>query len=232
METILTFLSGLLYSAPIVALAAAFAWGILSVVLSPCHMASIPLVVGFVSQKNGKSPGKAFRISFLFAIGILVAIAVLGAITAAMGRLMGDIGSWINYLVAAVFLFVGLYLLEWIEWPWAGREMKSDIGAGYMAVLGMGLLFGMSLGPCTFAFMAPILGIVFGVSAAQPVFAMAMLAAFALGHCSVILLAGMLTDQVQRYLNWTARTKAAIAIRKVSGLLVIVVAGYLIYLAL
>lgn len=227
----LASLSGALYSVSIVALAAAFAWGVLSMILSPCHLASIPLVVGFVSQKSAQSPGKAFRISFLFAVGILISIAAIGAITAVMGRILGDIGTGLNYVVAAVFLFVGLYLLGFIDWPWESRELKPDVGAGSMAALGIGLLFGLSLGPCTFAYMAPMLGVIFGVSAVEPAFAMAMLAAFALGHCSVILLAGMLTERVQWYLNWTARTKLAVAIRKLSGLLVILGAVYLVYLA-
>ena len=76
-----------------------------------------------------------------------------------------------------------------------------------------------------------MLGVVFGVSAVEPVFAMAMLAAFALGHCSVILLAGMLTERVQSYLKWTEQTKMAVTIRKLSGMLVIVGAVYLVYLA-
>ncbi|HML31969.1 cytochrome c biogenesis CcdA family protein [Sporomusa sphaeroides] len=231
MEAVLASLTGALSSVSAVALAAAFVWGVLSMILSPCHLASIPLVVGFVSQKNDQSPGTAFRISFLFAVGILISIAVIGAITAAMGRILGDIGTGLNYVVAAVFLFVGLYLLGFIEWPWAGRELKANIGAGAMAALGIGLLFGLSLGPCTFAYMAPMLGVVFGVSAVEPAFAMAMLAAFALGHCSVILLAGMLTERVQSYLKWTERTQIAVSIRKVSGLLVIAGAVYLVYLA-
>lgn len=231
MEVVLSYLSNELHSMSIGALMACFAWGVLSMVLSPCHLASIPLVVGFISRQSNHSPSKAFRISFLFAIGILITIAVIGAITASMGRLMGDIGTWINYVVAAVLFFVGLYLLGWVEWPWVGRELKPVKGAGNFAALTMGLLFGMSLGPCTFAYMAPMLGIVFGVSTVQPAFAMAMLMAFALGHCSVILLAGMLTERVQCYLNWSERTKVAIAIRKVSGALVILGGIYLIYIA-
>lgn len=231
MEELLATISGGVNSMSAVALAAAFVWGILSMILSPCHLASIPLVVGFVSQKSAQSPGKAFRISFLFAVGILISIAAIGAITAAMGRILGDIGTGLNYVVAAVFLFVGLYLLGFIEWPWDGRELKPDMGAGSMAALGIGLVFGLSLGPCTFAYMAPILGVVFGVSAVEPVFAMVMLTAFALGHCSVILLAGMLAERVQTYLYWSERTKMAVAIRKVSGLLVIAGAVYLVYLA-
>lgn len=231
MEIMLASLTNALYSVSSIALAAAFAWGVLSMVLSPCHLSSIPLVVGFVSQQSGQSQKKALHISFLFAIGILVSIAAIGAITAALGRIMGDIGSEINYIVAAVFLYVGLYFLGAVEWPWEGKKFTAIAGSGSLAALGIGLLFGLSLGPCTFAYMAPMLGVVFGVSSAEPVFAMALLSAFALGHCSVILLAGVLTERIQSYLSWSARTKAAGLVRKVAGVLVIIGALYLVYLA-
>ena len=231
METVLISLSGALNSMSFLALAAAFGWGILSMILSPCHLTSIPLVVGFISQNKSHSPGVAFWTSLSFAYGILISIVVIGTITAAMGRIMGDIGTWINYIVAVMFLFVGLYLLGWIDWPWESTDLKTTIGTGYLAALGIGMLFGLSMGPCTFAYMAPLLGFVFTASANQPIFAVAVLIAFALGHCSIILLAGMLTERVQWYLNWTSRTGAVTALRKISGLLVIFGAIYLIYLA-
>ncbi len=52
-------------SAPI-ALAASFIWGILSILLSPCHLASIPLIVGFVSEQGSLTRRRAFGISLLF----------------------------------------------------------------------------------------------------------------------------------------------------------------------
>jgi len=36
--------------APAIAVAAAFVWGVLSILLSPCHLASIPLIVGFIDE--------------------------------------------------------------------------------------------------------------------------------------------------------------------------------------
>ena len=41
-----------------------------------------------------------------------ITIAAIGAITAAAGRMMGDVGRYGNYFVAAIFFLVGLYLLE------------------------------------------------------------------------------------------------------------------------
>src|SRR5512142_504421 len=85
---------------------ASFGWGLLSVLLSPCHLSSIPLVVGFISMQGKITASRTLVISFAFASGILVTIALIGAITASMGRLMGDIGTIGNYLVAGIFFLV------------------------------------------------------------------------------------------------------------------------------
>lgn len=56
----------------------------------------------------------------LFSVGILITIAAIGVITAAAGRMMGDIGAYGNYFVAVIFLIVGLVLLGAIPMPWPG----------------------------------------------------------------------------------------------------------------
>jgi cytochrome c-type biogenesis protein len=86
------------------------------------------------------------------------------------------------------------------------------------------------LGPCTFAYMAPMLGVVFRVASTNPVYTIVLLKAFGAGHCSVIVLAGTMTEQLQSYLNWTEQTKATKILRKVCGVLVLLGGVYLIYI--
>lgn len=230
-RAIFTWLSGALQAEPMVALTASFLWGMFSILLSPCHLASIPLIIGFISEQGKVSTKKAFKLSLLFSLGILVTIAVIGLITASLGRLMGDIGKWGNYLVAVIFFIVGLYLLEVISLPWDGAGPRIIGRKGYLAALILGLLFGVALGPCTFAYMAPMLGVVFHLSSSNTVYAVSLLLAYAIGHCLVIVLAGTLFERVQHYLNWTERTKSATILKKVCGLLVIIGGIYLIYIA-
>ena len=79
------------------ALLAAFAWGVLSILLSPCHLASIPLVVGFVNGQGKVTLSRAFSLASLFSLGILVTIALLGVITAAAGRIAaGSASGWVQ----------------------------------------------------------------------------------------------------------------------------------------
>ena len=120
MEKLFTTLSHAVEGAPLIALSAAVAWGILSIILSPCHLASIPLIVGFISEQGKVTVKRAFWTSALFAVGILITIAAIGAITAAAGRMLGDVGRYGNYFVAVIFFVVGLHLLGVIPMPWSG----------------------------------------------------------------------------------------------------------------
>ncbi len=229
LTNLFTWLTNAIQGQPYIAIFAAFLWGILSILLSPCHLSSIPLIIGFIDKQGQGSIKRAFWLSLLFATGILVTIAAIGLITASLGRLMGDVGNVGNYLVAVVFFLVGLYLLDIIPAPWAGATGTNVKQKGLAAAFLLGLIFGIGLGPCTFAYMAPMLGVAFQVAATQLLFAITLLAAFGLGHCSVIVLAGTLTEKVQQYLNWTEKTKGAIILRRICGVLVILGGVYLIF---
>ena len=211
-----------------IAVLASFAWGVLSILLSPCHLSSIPLVVGFISSQGKISLGRTFNISLIFAVGILITIAVIGVITASLGRLMGDIGSMGNYLVAGIFFLVGLYLLDIIKLNWNSFGLRQTKTKGLLAALILGLLFGLALGPCTFAYMAPVLGIVFQTAQTNYFLAMVFLLAFGIGHCAVIVGAGTLTGKVQKYLDWSEGSKTILWIKRICGVLVILGGVYLL----
>jgi cytochrome c-type biogenesis protein len=199
MEQLFTNLSHAVQGTPLLALGASVVWGILSIILSPCHLASIPLIVGFISGQGRVSPARASGIATLFAVGILVTIAAIGAITAAAGRMMGDVGRWGNYFMAAIFFVVGLYLLGAIPMPWSGPGQVNMKRKGLLAAFLLGLLFGIALGPCTFAYMAPMLGVTFKLAKTNPVYGASLLLAYGVGHCSVIVLAGTFTEVVRGF---------------------------------
>ncbi len=214
---------------PAIALGASFAWGILSIILSPCHLASIPLIVGFVNGQGQISLRRAFYISILFASGILITIGGIGIITGAAGRLLGDVGSYGNYFVAVIFFVFGLVLLDIIPIPFSAPGQIALKQKGLFAAFILGLIFGIALGPCTFAFMAPVLAVVFKVSAGNLIFAILLLVVYGLGHCSVIVLAGTFTELVQRYLNWNGNSKGAVVLKRICGVLVLIAGLYMIY---
>lgn len=230
-QSLFESLSGAVEGSPPLALSAAAAWGILSILLSPCHLASIPLIVGFIGEQGQITTRRAFWTALLFSSGILVTIALIGAATAAMGRLMGDVGVVGNYVVAIIFFLVGLHLLGILPMPWSGPGKARTRGKGLAAAFLLGLIFGVALGPCTFAFMAPILGVTFRVASTNPGYGVSLLAAYGIGHCSVIVAAGTFTEIVQHYLNWSEASRGTEILRKVCGVLVILGGIYLIWTA-
>lgn len=227
MQELFTNLTNALEGHALVAFGAAFVWGLLSILLSPCHLGSIPLVVGYIGQQGKISARRAFVISSFFSLGILVSIAVIGLITQAVGGLRGYVGPWGNYAVAVVFFVFGLVLLGVISLPWSGPGDLKVKRKDLLGALILGLIFGVSLGPCTFAFMAPLLAVVTFKSA----YGASLLVFYGVGHCGVIVFAGTCGKAVQRYMNWNENSNATLIIRRICGGAIILVGLYLIFTA-
>jgi cytochrome c-type biogenesis protein len=100
---------------------------------------------------------------------------------------------------------------------------------GMLAAFILGLVFGIALGPCTFAYMAPMLGVTFKLATTNLLYGILLLVVYGIGHCSVIVLAGTSTELVQQYMNWNERSKGAVILKKVCGVLVLLGGVYLIY---
>jgi cytochrome c-type biogenesis protein len=229
---LLTSFGDAFHAAAAFAIPAAFAWGVLSVALSPCHLSSVPLVVAYMSGDADLPSGRrALWLSSSFAAGILASIALVGAATAAAGRMLGDVGRLGSWLLAAVFFAVGLNLLGVLPLPSfgtpAGARRRGAVGA-----LVLGLLFGVALGPCTFAFLAPLLGIAFRAGGeGGAAYGALLVAAYGLGHAGAIALAGTSLQSVNRWLGWKAGARAVVAVKAVAGVAVMLGGGWFVWTA-
>jgi cytochrome c-type biogenesis protein len=228
-DALFVWLTRALGQSVLLGLFAALIWGMLSVLLSPCHLTSIPLIVGYISQQSGLTARKAFRIALAFALGILLTIGLIGVVTSLVGRMLGDIGQWGNYLVAAIFVLVGLYLLGLIRVNLPGMGQAKTHGRGMLVGFILGLLFGIALGPCTFAFMAPILAIVLAKSATSFTYGVPLMMMYGIGHCAVIVFAGTFTRVVENVLHWNEESRALDRFKKICGILLIASAIYMIW---
>jgi cytochrome c-type biogenesis protein len=133
--------------------------------------------------------------------------------------------------MATTFFAVGLNLLGILPLPFMeGGANPNYKRKGLLAAFVLGLLFGIALGPCTFAYMATMLGVVFTMASTKIVFALLLLLAYGIGHCAVLVFAGTFTEVVQHYLHWSEKSKGAIILKKACGILVILGGIYLIYI--
>jgi cytochrome c-type biogenesis protein len=233
MDQLLFWATDALSSSLIVAFGAALLWGIFSVLLSPCHLGTIPLIIGMVGASTDGSTrrGRGALLSFSFAGGMLAAIAVLGVLVGTVGYAVQGFGAITNYVIAVIFVAAGLHLMGVVSIPLPALTPKTGKRKGAAAAAAIGFVFGLGLSPCTFAFLAPILGVTFGSAATSPLRGIALLLAFGVGHCGVIGLAGSSTEFVQRYLDWNGKSKALTVLKTICGVLVLVAAGVLVYTA-
>lgn len=216
-------------ASPGIAIAASFLWGVLSVLLSPCHLASIPLIIGFLDGQKDLNTKKAFKLSTFFALGILFMMAIIGLITGLLGTMLGNLGGWVEPFIGVVFLVMAFFIAEIFTMPtFLNKGIAQSQRKGIWAALMLGFLLGIALGPCSFAFMAPILAIVFSAAGSKLIFALGLVLAYIIGHCLVIISAGTFAGAVQSYLNWSSKSKGTKIVRMICGVLVFIAGIYLI----
>ena len=203
---------------PVVALAAAALWGVLSILLSPCWMASLPLIVGFIAGQGRISAGRAAAVASAFAGGTLASIVVVGLVTAWAGSILGDTGPAGSYIAAGVLLLVALHLLGAVPNPFSPPGQVGVKRKGLAAAALMGLVFGLVLGPCTFAFLAPILVVTFRLASGNLAYGAMLMLAYGAGYAAVIILAGSSASLVQRYLTWGEKSRVPAVAKALCGL--------------
>lgn len=210
-----------------VAAAGAFVWGLVSVMFSPCHLASIPLIVAYVGgQETAVNPRKASWYAGAFTVGLFITIAAVGVICALLGRMLGDVGIWWQVLVGGVLIWVALGMLGVQACSMSGSLLYRLNFRGIPGAFGLGLAYGILSGSCTFGFIAPILAI---VTVQQKIVAgSVMMILFALGHCLPIVVAGSSTAMVRRLTESNAWQGAGQWFRRSAGVVIALLGIYFI----
>ncbi|MFO8083439.1 MAG: cytochrome c biogenesis protein CcdA [Desulfobacterales bacterium] len=210
-----------------IAAAGAFLWGMVSVMFSPCHLASIPLIVAYVGgQETAVNPKCAGWYAGAFSLGLFITIAAVGIICALLGRMLGDIGTWWQILVGAVLIWVALGMLGVQACSLSGSLLHRLRFKGVHGAFGLGLAYGILSGSCTFGFIAPILAI---VTVQQKIVAGSiMMILFALGHCIPIVVAGSSTAMVRKVTESSSWQGAGMWFRRGAGVMIALLGVYFI----
>jgi len=194
-----------------------FFWGVVSVLFSPCHLASIPLIIGYVGGQNQLMEGrKATLYAVVFTTGLFLTIAAIGVICSLLGRMLGDVGTYWTIVVGLILLWVALDMLGVAKCSLPGGGLMARFTLkGLTGAFVLGLAYGILSGSCTFGFIAPILAII----SVQDTFiaGIIFILLFGIGHCLPIAVAGSSTAMVKRLLannNWQ---QGGLLVRKMAG---------------
>jgi len=213
---------------PLLAFGAVFLAGVLSSA-SPCVLATIPLVVGFVGGYADGDRSKAFRYSLAFVLGLSLTFTAFGAAAGLLGTMFGTIGGWWYVAAGIVALamggqMVGLYE---IRLP-IKRDFKPKQG-GIIGSFLLGLFFGVVSSPCATPVLVVILTYV--ATRGEILYGTALLFTYALGHCLLMLLAGTFTGFVEAFVMKQGIVNFSLWTKRVGGLLVAGVGAWLLWQA-
>jgi len=194
-----------------------FLWGMVSVLFSPCHLASIPLIVSYVAGQQQIIAGrKAVLYAVLFTVGLFITIAVIGFICALLGRMLGDVGPYMSIAVGAILVWVALDILGIASCSMSNGLLAKIQVKGMTGAFVLGLAYGILSGSCTFGFIAPILAI---ITVQQKIATgVVFILLFGLGHCIPIAVAGSSTALVRRFLDNNAWQRGSALFRRLAGL--------------
>jgi len=227
LETFFLTVNQWLTGSPLLASAGSFLWGMISVLFSPCHLASIPLIVAYVGgQEAVLKPRQAAHYAIAFTLGLFITIAVIGIVCAFLGRMLGDVGNYWQILVGLILLWVALGMMGVEACSASGSLLYRLNLRGIWGAFALGLAYGVLSGSCTFGFIAPILAI---VTIQQKVgVGILFIMMFAFGHCLPIVIAGSATAMVRKLIENRTWQGAGLWFRKGAGALIAVLGIYFI----
>ncbi|NTV14785.1 MAG: cytochrome C biosynthesis protein [Desulfobulbaceae bacterium] len=230
MESLLLNITGWLQGSPAFALPAAFLWGMVSVLLSPCHLASMPLLIAYVAgQRRIPPPRQAARFAGLFALGVFITIMTVGLICALAGRMLGDIGPWWPALVGILLFWVAWTLFMPPRCSATGNILARFQVQGSPGAFILGLAYGFLSGVCTFGFIAPILGLI--TLQNEILTGVAMLLLFGIGHCLPLVLCGVFSARTMELLHSHAGQRAVATMRRLAAVAIAGLGGYFLSLS-
>jgi cytochrome c-type biogenesis protein len=213
--------------ATVLAALGCFLWGMVSVLFSPCHLASIPLIVAYVAgQEQILQPREAGAYSIAFTLGLFITITLIGIICALLGRMLGDVGNYWQILVGLVLIWVALGMMGVEACSTSGSLLYRLNLRGMGGAFALGLAYGVLSGACTFGFIAPILAII--TIQKQLVVGVMFILLFAIGHCLPIVIAGSSTALVRKLIESRSWQGAGLWFRKGAGALIAVLGIYFI----
>jgi len=170
---------------------------------------------------------KAFRYSLAFILGLSLTFTAFGTAAGMLGTMFGTMGGW-WYVVAGIVALVmggqmiGLYE---IRLP-IKREFKPKQG-GIVGSFILGLFFGVVSSPCATPVLVVILTYV--ATKGQVLYGTALLFAYAIGHCLLMLLAGTFTGFIEAFVKQRGIVNFSVWAKRFGGVVVASVGVYLLW---
>ncbi len=202
---------------------AVFLGGLISAA-SPCVLAAIPLVIGYVGGYSEGNKGKAALFSLVFVLGLSITFTFLGAAASAMGQFLGFMGRWLYVGLAVIAVLMGLQLMGLLNIPIPFQKTRQVKTKGLVGAFLLGLLTGTVSSLCA----TPVLAVILAYVSTQGDMAYggSLLFIYALGHCALIFIAGLSVGLTESLVGSRGMRNFSTYAKKFSGVVLVAVGIY------
>jgi cytochrome c-type biogenesis protein len=189
---------------PLVLFPLAFIGGLIASI-SPCILAMLPINLSYIGTRNIKSRRDAFVKASLFVLGTITILSFFGLVSSFAGVVMVEYRGYINLIVGAIVLVMGLSLLGIVKIPLP----QVNVNVSGLGPYGVGVTFALVSSPCA----SPVLFAVLAAAAAtgSQVMGVLTMVSYALGYTIVIFLTSLMaglarqTKLLLNYSEWIVR---------------------------
>lgn len=224
MESMLNNIQSIIQNNHSLAFLAVFVGGLISAA-SPCVLAAIPLIIGYVGGYSGGDKKKAAIYSLVFILGLSITFTILGAAASAMGQFLSFAGRWLYIGLAVIAVTIGLQLMGLISFPLPFQKTRQVKSRGLWGAFLLGLLTGTVSPPCA----TPVLAVILAYVSTQGdiLYGSSLLFAYAVGHCALIFIAGLSIGLTESIVSSKGIKNFSFYSKQFSGALLVAVGLYL-----
>ncbi len=205
------------------AFVAVFIGGLISAA-SPCVLAAIPLIIGYVGGYSEGNKKKSALFSLVFVLGLSITFTLLGAAASVMGQFLGFMGRWLYIALAAIAIVMGLQLMGIISIPLPFQKTRAVKTRGLLGAFLLGMLTGTISSPCA----TPVLAVILAYVSTQGdmMYGGSLLFVYALGHCALIFFAGLSVGLTESIISSSGVKNFSVYAKKLSGAILLVAGVY------
>ncbi|HEY9633843.1 MAG TPA: cytochrome c biogenesis CcdA family protein [Coleofasciculaceae cyanobacterium] len=176
---------------PVVLLSLSFAGGLIASI-SPCILSLLPVNLSYIGTREITSRWDAFIKAGSFVLGVVTMLSLFGLFSSLAGAVLIQFRGYIQIVVGAVIILMGLMLLGIVRLPLPQTNFKSPITGPY----GVGLTFALVSSPCTSPVMFAVLTA--AASTGSQVQSTLAMVSYSLGYTAVIFFASLFTGLVKQ----------------------------------
>jgi cytochrome c-type biogenesis protein len=224
METLFRDMQHIIQNQQGLAFVAAFVAGLISAA-SPCVLAAIPLIIGYVGGYSEGNKKKAALYSLIFILGLSITFTLLGAAASAMGQFLVFLDRWLYIGLSVITVAMGLQLMGIINVPLPFQTTRTVKSKGLWGAFLLGLLTGTVSSPCA----TPILAVILAYVSTQGniFYGVSLLFAYAVGHCALIFVAGLSIGLTESIVSSKGIKNFSVYSKKLSGGLLAIAGLYI-----